>query len=239
MVNQSTNPRFGLTAQDMHILEHVRRYGMTTQEVVHRLFYPTATLEAAKSRLRRLREKGWLSTADLSARTPDLRAKRSYYHLTPQALERVFAHPAKYGKAQGPQALFEAYGILLFCCMAPVPRDRFMRSEFEQAYPDLVRPGLPARLYYRDIEDEKERVGYIYVHRSAHSRRVVRKCREVVAKRFRIPAWARRINDQGMVIAIVTSAPQSAKQIAEAIRREQWHQIRFRIEVWQDLLELM
>jgi len=239
VVNPPTDPRFGLTALDMQILEHVRRFGMTTQEVAHHLFYADATLEAAKSRLRRLREKGWLATADLSARTPDLRAKRSYYHLTPQALERLFARPAKYGKAQGPQALFEAYGILLFCCMRSIPRYRFMRSEFEQAYPDLSRPGLPARLYYRDIEDEQERIGYIYVHRSAHCRRVVRKCREVVAKRFRIPAWARRINQEGIVIAIVTSAPQSARQIAEAIYREKWHQVRFRIEAWQDLLELM
>jgi hypothetical protein len=230
MVNQPVKAPIALTGTDEAILAHVRRFRMTTQEVVHRLFYPGRDPDVVKSSLRRLRDGGHLASATLYQ-------QRRYYHLTPRAARVLFGEKDKVARPFGEQALPRAYGILAFCCLREPTRTKYTTAEFEKTFPQLVAPGLPSSWYYRDEDGTHNRLGFIQVDHGAHHRRIVSKCHAVIRRRMEFDTWRTLITADRFVIAIVTARQRKADRIQETLR-EELQTVKFRIELVPELVNL-
>lgn len=217
----------------MRVLAHVRRYRITTQQAVQRLFYPEGDDEAVKARIHRLRRAGLITSSPLTHRM-------NYYQLAPRAAAAVFGELAEKQRPPGVQSIADLYTILSFCCLGPQHFERYTTQEFEQAFPDLVSAGLPSRFYYRDANPDRERIGFLLPAINTDYRRVLRKCRHIFRRRYEMAAWRRLIEEDGFAIAIVVPRPEKAVRIREALEAQPdpialkfW-----RLEVRDDLRQL-
>lgn len=142
------------------VLAHLGRYRILPRALVGRLIYPTRQGSSLKTALGNLLNRD-LMKKDLiaSERVGDF----LYYRLTPDGASQTEA-PRSYAKALGPKELFEAYGELLFCCLAVPPRPKFLRSEFEHYFPNRIAataPWIPR--FYLDVEADVRRLGRVAV----------------------------------------------------------------------------
>jgi hypothetical protein len=71
--------------RDAAILEHLRRYHLTTPEILHRLFFPGVGLNAVRKVTSRLIRERRISPARLFE-------QRKYFVLTPREAERLGEH---------------------------------------------------------------------------------------------------------------------------------------------------
>ena len=97
--------------RDAAILEHLRRYHLTTPEILHRLFFPGVGLNAVRKVTSRLSRERRISPARLFE-------QRKYFVLTPREAERLGEHRS-IGRKFEYQGLVNAYGILSFCAAKP------------------------------------------------------------------------------------------------------------------------
>lgn len=200
-----------LTEQQQEILDHVRRFRITTNKAVEQLLDQTP--DGARSVIRRLREAGYLDEARLFGR-------RSYFHLTKLAARRFYSEPALAGPL-GPLALARQFGILAFCYQADTPRQKISKVEFAEEFPDLATRGLQHDYYFVHKTDSETRLGYIHVDTGADYQRIERKIRmSVIGKRRDVPAWRTGVigssNDPTsgkFTIAIVTIVPEKAHKL--------------------------
>ncbi len=110
-----------LVDRDYDILDHLRRYRLTTREVLHRLFFADCEPNAVTKVTSRLVDHGFLNRYELYT-------GRSYYVIGPESA-KLLGISLKKCKPLGTQALPREYGILLFCCMTPTPRERLLVSD--------------------------------------------------------------------------------------------------------------
>jgi len=225
----------GLTEQQFGVLQHVSTFRITTSEVVHRLFFQDQTLEAAKSALKRLRGRGFLGSAHLTS-------TGHYFFLTPRGYG-LLGEPTRRVGALSPQPLAEAYGILQFCA-AKAGRAKLTRAAFEQAFPQLVKQGLPRQNFYLDDEDRARRLGVIYVDRGADAARIMRKLdHKHVGRYAAFTEWREQVIDAGrLTISVVTPTPEKASRLAQLLEDRmhgRWHSITFRFEATEALLPIL
>lgn len=141
------------------ILEHLKRYRVTTTETLQRVFYSDAkNEEALKSQLRRLRKRKLIESDDLFE-------KRVYYFLTPSGASHVHLAQKSGGEIRDENILRRRYASLLFSCHGPVPRPRFTLEEFDCAFPGVRQANreLEASFHgldlYLDSEGDTPRLG--------------------------------------------------------------------------------
>ena len=158
-----------LVDRDYEILDHLRRYRMTTREVLHRLFFSDSELNAVTKVTSRLVDHGFLNRYELYS-------GRSYFVVGPESA-KLFGLSPKKCKAIGTQALPREYGILLYCCMASTPRERLLVSELQQKIPNFTGKRSDCGHYYLDHDGENVRLAHIRVDQGGPPDHVVRKCR--------------------------------------------------------------
>lgn len=148
--------------RDAAILEHLRRYHLTTPEVLHQLFFTGSQLNAVRKVTSRLIREGRISPATLYE-------QRKYFVLTPREAERLGEHRS-IGRKFEYQGLVNAYGLLSFCVALEV--QKFTPREFAQTFPELLIPGVRSGNYYLEPEETpqgiKKRLGFIYVDYGAN-----------------------------------------------------------------------
>jgi hypothetical protein len=223
------NPR--LVDRDYEIFQHVMRYHMTTREVLHRLFFSDSEENAATKVTSRLTLHGFFNRYDLYP-------PRTYFLLGPQAARIMGVSPKK-TKEFGPQALVREYATLAYCCLAPEPRTRLTVREIQQRHTQLLQPKLDSSHYYLDNDGQKTRLAYIRVDYGGPPEHIVRKCKEDIDARYSYPAFRELIDGGGFLIAIVTARDEKAAAIHDALKRHDWQNTRFRIEVVPDLVHLL
>ncbi|MBI3782849.1 MAG: hypothetical protein HY270_05545 [Deltaproteobacteria bacterium] len=155
-----------LNERDMQILSHLRRYRLSTIEVLHGLFFPDTREDAVKSTLKRLKGENYVASQKLFPRGNEV-----YYHLAPAAVPALGISPASSLKPSE-KYVFEAYAQLLFCCTGDAHRPRFSQDEFEECFPGFINqaPDFANRFqydaYYLDIDEHgMRRLGRILVDR--------------------------------------------------------------------------
>ena len=165
-----------LTAGQRRVLEHVRLFRITTQDVLERLYF-RGREKNVKSFLQRLRKRGFLDFAPLTSR-------RNYYHLTQRGLQLLGAPDLRAGPLKG-DSLVERYGILEFCSRRPGARQKLSKEDFATRFPQLAPRNMPGTCYYVDAEEEPRRYGWVYVHRSAPAWRVqTRVVQNILGRRY-------------------------------------------------------
>jgi hypothetical protein len=219
--------------RDAAILEHLRRYHLTTPEVLHRLFFPGVGLNAVRKVTSRLIRERRISPATLFE-------QRKYFVLTPREAECLGEHRS-IGRKFEYQGLVNAYGLLAFCVANGVRK--FTPKEFAATFPELVIPGVRLGNYYLEPEEtpegRKHRLGFIHVDYGTSPQSIVKKVRKIISRGYTLAAFSRLIQRGNFVVAIVTPTEAKASEIKAALMTEPASFVRFRIEAVAELGELL
>jgi hypothetical protein len=219
-----------LADRDYEIFEHLTRYRVTVREVLHKLFFDDSEPNAATKVTSRLVQHGFLNRYELYG-------PRSYFVIGMEGA-RILGLSQKKTKPLGPQALTQEFGTLAYCWLGTEERERLLVREVQAKFPHLLAGKLDSSHYYLDRDGEQTRLGYIRVDQGGTPDHVVRKCRDDLQERERIPAWKAAIEGDRFLIAVATTHQDKAAAIRESLRRHTWP-IRFRIEVIPDLIQLI
>jgi hypothetical protein len=215
--------------RDEAILEHLRRYHLTTNEVLQRKFFPDTNAAAVRKVVARL-------IRERKIRACVLFDNRKYYVLTPR--EAVARHEHRsIAQEFNYQGFVNAYAVLGFCMEQNV--EIFTAEEFETQFPDLYIRGVRSRNYFRDRGADKNRLGFILVDYGTHPEKIAYKVRHIISRGYTLPAFARLIQRERFLIAILT--PQDAKQalIRAAIAADPPPFVKIRLDVVPGLQEIL
>jgi len=216
-------------ARDGVILDHVRRYHLTTDEILASLFFEGGSVRAARKVTTRLQAEGKLSRHRFFE-------GRVLCQLTPRAAEALGEHRSICRKFNY-QGLVNAYGVLLFCAKFAI--DKFTVREFLDKFPDLHRRGTRASNYYVDNAGGEKRLGFIQVDSGRDVTKLVRKIRKVISRAYGVPNFAKLIQSGRFVIAIVTPAEGKKTLIERALADEPASPVKYRVEVVDELGHLL
>ena len=231
--------------RDAAIFEHLRRYHLTTPEILHRLFFPGVGLNAVRKVTGRL-------SRERRIRPCRLFDQRKYFILTPREAVRLGEHrsiarPFEY------QGLVNAFGVLSYCVQTGTKK--FTPKEFHEMFPELVIPGVRLGNYYIDVEESpegsqsshdshpshgrKSRLGFMLVDYGTSELTILKKLRKIAARGFTLPAFTGLIQKGNFVNAVIAPTATKAEAIRAALLAEPPGFIRYRVEVVPDLGELL
>jgi hypothetical protein len=226
--------------RDDAILEHLRRYHLTTPEVLRRLFFDGTSLNAVTKVTSRLTREGRIS------RPLRLFGQRSYFVLTFREAVRLGEHRS-IAKMFDRQGLVNAYGVLSFCVENGV--QKFTPKEFAEKFPELVIPGVRSGNYYIDVEEKgdgplpaegrKSRLGFMSVDYGTSPETIVKKVRKITGRGYSLPAFGQLIQRGGFVIAIICPTAAKVEAVKAALSDEAPGFVRFRVEAVTELEELL
>ena len=224
----SSRSRGKLVDRDYEILEHLKRYRLTTRDVLHRLFFSDSEINAVSKVTSRLVKHGYMASHDWDA-------AKVYFTVGPEAC-RLFGLAKTKCKPLGPQAFPTELGALMFCCGGLVQRKRLLVSEIAKSQPNLLGKGLDSSHYYiEELDGGVKLLGYIRVDQGGPPDHIARKCAGDLEKRRKNDALRELIDTDRFVIAIVTGHSSKADRIKENLARRQWT-VRFRVEVSDALI---
>jgi hypothetical protein len=219
--------------RDAAILEHLKRYHLTTPEVLHRLFFPGVGLNAVRKVTGRL-------VRERRIRPCSLFDQRKYFILTPREAVRLGEHRSVARKFEY-QGLVNAYGVLSYCVQTGTKK--FTPKEFREQFPELVIPGVRLANYYIDIEEtpegRKSRLGFMLVDYGTSEQTILKKLRKIAARGFTLPDFTRLIQRGNFVNAIIAPTVAKAEAIKAALLDEAPGFIRYRVEAVEELGELL
>jgi hypothetical protein len=220
--------------RDDAILEHLRRYHLTTPEVLRRLFFEGTTLNAVTKVTSRLSREGRIS------KPLRLFEQRSYFVLTPREAVRLGEHRS-IGRKFEYQGLVNAYAVLSFS--AQNGTQKFTPKEFEEKFPELVIRGVRSGNYYIDVEEtddgRKSRLAFMLVDYGTTPETILKKVRKIIARGYTLPAFARLIQRGNFVLAIIAPSPAKVEAIKAVLSDEAPGPVRFRVEAVPELGELL
>jgi hypothetical protein len=188
---------------------HLANSGIVTVEILHRAFFADADVEAVRSALRRLVERGML-------RAEPLDAKRSYYRLTSRGGRRI--NPlSKCPRALKKQGRVQRYAVSWFI-HADCPGKRALVNPFD--YPEqfpVTGHRLPNHPFFLDRSDGHPRFGIILVDHNAHYRRMPRKTVMLLGRFLRHGWFDTFIRQDAFVVAILTFSEDRKRAFARHV----------------------
>ena len=220
--------------RDDAILEHLKRYHLTTPEVLHRLFFGAAGLNAVRKVTGRLTRAGKIRPCTLFE-------QRKYFVLTPREAVRLGEHRS-IGRKFEYQGLVNAAGVLWFCVATDTRK--FTPKEFAEQFPELVIPGVRSgellhRRLRRPPEGRKSRMGFMLVDYGTSETNILKKIRKIIARGYTRPAFARLIQRENFVIAVIAPSRGKVEAIKAALLAEPPSPVRFRVEAVPELETLL
>lgn len=210
------------------ITEHVRRNHITTDDHLRRLDFSDRSLKAVRRMTGSLVAEGWLKKRRLDQ-------THKYYQLSYRAVRKLKENK-RLAEPLGVKGLMNAVGVLAFAANRGVKRYTF--REFSAEYPELYRPGLPASNYYIDREGDAHRLGFIQVDYGNPPRAILKKVRRTIAHRYAIDAFRELITAGGFIVTVVTATPGKKADI-EGVLGDERGEVRFRVEVAEELTPLL
>lgn len=203
-------------SRERELLEHVRRYRLTTAAALKTLFFADQADSTVRYHTRRLVEADKLA----SCRLP---SGRAYYHFTPQAA-REYGAPRSGGVAPGAQALARALGVLAYCCLDTATRLRLTPEELESLYPGLSGPGaLTFEDYCLDTDPRDRAFRYLTALKvdaeGAQPDGFLTSIRRQLERGEDIPLFRQLRKEKLFSVAIVTAEPSKRAAFHAAIEK--------------------
>lgn len=211
MVTSSKRKRTKLVAldnEDAARLDHVHTFRITSFEALHRLFFKGRSIDAAKAWVYKMRDAGYLLTADKAI------GLNAAIYLTRSARQQVYGERVrKPNPYLSENELPVAYGILWYCCLGPSVIDKLDGRRFAETFPELTTPGpadridnnLPTDRYYLDDAYSPRRLGYVHVDTGQWAPRIRGRYYGIIKDRYRFQAWRRFIEeDERFAVTILT-----------------------------------
>lgn len=232
-----------LQKRDRKILEHVARYRLTTSAVLHGLFF--RTLDQTKAVLKRLSAPYTPGLSEQEQRNHALRSflqarplrfkRQVYYQLTARGT-RELGLPPERSRPLGPQALVQAYAVLIHCCRHSRTRTLFTADELA-AHP-LLRD-VPSGLYYLEqLSDQASRLTQIVVDHRTDCQRLLERCRAILRKAEEIPTLVGMMDQQAFGLALLTLQQQKRVEL-EAQLAQKPFPVSVHVEVIPHLSEII
>ena len=203
--------RIRLQKRDEKILEHIKRFRMTTAETLHGEFFDGKGEDAVTSTIRRLRAAQYIVSADLGP------PNRRYYHLTAKST-RLLGLPSSFSCSLGEQALPIRHAILRFCCTGE-DRHLLMPSEFSEEFPSCQEKRIPKEPYYLDSKNGVTRLSFLMPDLGAEAGRIVRKCRRAFSVRREIEGFKTLIQGDAFSVTVLTARNSKRDAIIAALKR--------------------
>lgn len=215
--------------RDEAILEHVRRYHLTTAEVLKRHFFAETNDAAVRKVVSRLIHERRL-------RAFNLFDNRKYYVLTPREAvargeHRCIALEFNY------QGFVNAYAVLCFCMSQGV--EIFTAKEFEEKFPDLHIRGVRSRNYFIDRAGENNRLGFIHVDYGSNPERIAKKVQRIISRGYTLPAFTRLIQRRRFIVAVLTPSEKKRAQIMAAIEADPPQFVEVRVAAVPELRDVL
>ena len=215
--------------RDEAILDHIRRYHLSTTEALRRKFFPETSEAAVRQVVARLIQ-------ERKVRSFDLFDNRKYYVLTPREAVARGEHRC-ISLAFNYQGFVNAYAVLWFCVAHGV--DIFTAKEFETQFPDLLIRGVRTRNYYVERSETENRLGFILVDYGASPETLAGKVRRIIARGYTLPAFTRLIQRGRFVVAILTPNAEKKTLIRTLIEADPPTFAKIRIEVVPELQDVL
>ncbi|TWU56012.1 hypothetical protein Poly51_17440 [Rubripirellula tenax] len=202
--------------RDLEILDHVRVYGLTTRDVLHRLFFDDSQLNAVTKVTTRLIRNGLLERHKIDHESV-------YYSYGPAACD-YFGYSRNRTGGFGSQALPTRLAILEYCSAEPQIREKLTRGKIDKTQPKLLAKKVDAKNYFLEVDPElgTKRLGLIVVCLGGPVDHAARKCKAEIDKRLEVPAFQQLIENRLFFIVMLTPSQAKADTLAASIKRRQF-----------------
>jgi hypothetical protein len=170
--------------------------GIVTVEIVHRRHFADQNLEAARSAIRRLVNRGHLQAEPLDER-------RVYYCLTRRGAHTLGVS-SKCAQPLKKQGKVDRYAVSWFIhAERPGKRALFNPHDYPDQFP-VAGQSLPRHHFYIDHNTQRPRLGIILVDHNAQERRIVQKTVKLLG-RFLHQGWFDEfIRQEAFVVTVLT-----------------------------------
>lgn len=223
-----------ITDRDQQILEHVKRYRITTSDILQGLFFAENQPGSVKNVLKRLKNDDYLQSQPLFQ-------KRVYYQLTAKSA-RYLGETEDAAKPLGPQALIRRYGVLAYCCQVANGRQakRLTRQEFEQAFPHFFQEiDIGQTDYYLDRHGETVRLGQLVIDLGGDYQRLANKCRnEIVDRAIHVSGLKELLTEKLFVLTLVVGEESKQKALLNLFQKKPLP-VWMRVETVPELVQLI
>lgn len=212
--------------RDRLIVQHVGRFRITTNEVVHKLFFPHSQPNAVTKVTARLTAAGLL-------RQFPLYHPRAYFTLGEEG-QAFLGLSGNRVLPLGPQSLPIEYGVLAYSTLGRVAHNRLSRRELQQQYPFLTE-GLIEQPY-TECENVLE---LIRVDLGGSADHVARKCVRDIELRGACIEFSSLMLEGRFRLVVVTCTTEKAAVIRTALDQHLWPEgLQIHLAVVPDLILL-
>ena len=205
-----------LSERDQKILAHVGKFGISTFEVIHHLYFAGKHRDAVKSTLRRLCGK---EPTYRILRPVPLFGSRVVYQLTWRGA-RLIGVSGSLTRPLGIQSRVERLAILNFIHDLRIENKRRLitNAKLREKFP-LNGHRLPRQRFYLEERPDTDLLGFIVVDHGGHERRIVRKA-VAFLQRFVKHGWFDGYLRSGQfVLTILTLTDFKARAIAYGLKK--------------------
>ena len=206
-------PHHRASQRDRKIIDHVARYRISTNEVLHKFFFERRQPNAVSKVTARL------CRAKLLARFT-LCHPRSYLTLGPLAAQQL-GIPLHRTYPLGPQSLPTEYAVLAYCSFASTPRVRLTLSELRQRCPWMPSPLLDFPYCLAPALDTPV-LELIRVDLGGKPDHVARKCGADIQVRRPMPEFEQLVREGLFRLVIITGTTEKATAIRAALDEHIW-----------------
>lgn len=196
--------------RDKAILDHILRYRLTTNAVLHRTLFPEQSMNAVTKVTARLCQRGLL-------RRYPLVPPETYFTAGPEAV-RQFGVPSRRTEPLGPQALPIDYAVLIYATHGKHSCRR-MTSDELAAYMSWLPDELTRTPY---CVGDGGRLDLIRVDLGGSPQHVARKAAADVSARLSIPELAELAATDMFQLVILTTTDDKARLISSAFESLGW-----------------
>ena len=218
-----------LSGRGRQIVDHVGRYRMTTNAVVHRQFLAGRRANAVTKVTLRLCEGDYL-------RSFPLYHPKRYFTLGLRGAT-LLGLPPNRTLPLGPQTLPTEYGILAFALLGQARHERLTSSEFIARYPGT--PQHVAEQCYC-VDASRQTLELVRVDLGGKPDHVARKCRADIVARANTEPFVSLLEQGRFRLVVVTCTSEKAAAIRDAFDSRLWpERLSIHLAVVSDLLPLI
>lgn len=223
----------GLLDRDYEILEHVARYRITTPDALHLLpVFEGVERNAVTKVTSRLCELDFLKKGPLYG-------SNVYFKLGRHGAQVMGVKPSRVTDEHRPQALYRDFGILGFCCLGPVKRERLKVRELEREHPELLVRGIePSQYYFEEFQGHRC-LGFIWPEAGGEANYVARAVtQKIIEPRRQVTVFRNYIESKQFIVSIVTFSEEKREAIVRALQDSRKGGLA-RVEVVPELIHLL
>lgn len=193
------------------LFELLRRFRILTMAIITAVVCGGSE-NAAKKLI--LRSRDYIASDPLGPRTV-------YCRFTPAGAKLIGA-PEEIARPLGPQALPKMLGILGFCSSSP-SRDRYIRSEFVDDFPELAKELLGKDYhtdFFLDFDGEHARLAQMVVDLNGDYKKLISKCRVRLREYLEYAGMRDIVADGLFTIAIIVAEEEKAQAIRLSLKEK-------------------